>query len=117
MAAGKRNSELVCNDINSETSHAVYVSVLIPGEDTEKYLLARTDDRGWWLPYGVAQKGESIKLAAHRVATEVGPCFKVLSMHVCVPYACLITAVMHLGGPGLYMLNMHTFMVVYWPAC
>jgi hypothetical protein len=81
MASGKRNSDQICNDVGAETSHAVYVSVLIPGEDTEKFLLARADDRGWWLPYGVAQKGESIKLAAHRVATEVGPCPRSLLPH------------------------------------
>ncbi len=53
------------------TGHPMVVSVLIPGEDSNKYLLTKYGDRGWWLPYGKVHKFESIKAAAQRVATEV----------------------------------------------
>ena len=49
----------------------VTVSVLLPGEDSSKYLLRRAGARGWWLPFGTVQPNERIKIAAQRVATEV----------------------------------------------
>ncbi len=47
------------------------VSVIIPGEDSDKYLLKCFKDRGWWLPFGKVGRLEHIKVAAQRVATEV----------------------------------------------
>ena len=47
------------------------VSVLIPGEDTDKFLLKCFKDRGWWLPFGKVGRTENIKTAAQRVASEV----------------------------------------------
>ena len=46
------------------------VSLLIPGEDSNSYLLTNTDGRGWWLPHGLAMPEESIKLAAQRIGSE-----------------------------------------------
>ena len=67
--ASKRDS---CDEMtDSAAGHPIVVSVLIPGEDSKKYLLAKYGDRGWWLPYGKVHKHELIKVAAQRVATEV----------------------------------------------
>ena len=68
--AAKRES---CDGTSIDTSsgNPIIVSVLIPGEDSKKYLLAKCGDRGWWLPHGKVHKHEAIKVAAQRVATEV----------------------------------------------
>ena len=68
--AAKRDS---CDGASIDTSsgNPIVVSVLIPGEDSKKYLLAKCGDRGWWLPHGKVHKHEAIKVAAQRVATEV----------------------------------------------
>ena len=68
--AAKRDS---CDGTSIDTSsgNPIIVSVLIPGEDSKKYLLAKCGDRGWWLPHGKVHKHEAIKVAAQRVATEV----------------------------------------------
>lgn len=49
----------------------IVISVLIPGEDTNEYLLSFATDRGWWLPFGNVKDQESIRSAAERIATEV----------------------------------------------
>ena len=46
------------------------VSVLIPGEDSNFFLLKLYDQRGWWLPHDEVKKSETIKVAAQRVASE-----------------------------------------------
>ena len=68
--AAKRDS---CDGtaIDTSSGNPIIVSVLIPGEDSKKYLLAKCGDRGWWLPHGKVHKHEAIKVAAQRVATEV----------------------------------------------
>ena len=49
----------------------ICVSTLIPGEEGEQYLLSKSPDQDWRLPFGEVKKDESIKTAAERVATEV----------------------------------------------
>lgn len=47
------------------------VSVLIPGEESTQYLLARHGQRGWWFPHGEVASHETMKIAAQRLASEV----------------------------------------------
>ena len=49
----------------------IAVSILVPGEDSDKYMLSYKQERGWWLPYGIVNKDETIKNAAERIASEV----------------------------------------------
>ncbi len=69
MTAKRESIEGLSSEVGA--GHPVVVSVLIPGEDSKKYLLAKYGDRGWWLPYGKVHKHEAIKTAAQRVAAEV----------------------------------------------
>ncbi|KAK2170289.1 hypothetical protein LSH36_3g04007 [Paralvinella palmiformis] len=48
----------------------VKVSVLIPSEGADLFLLKYYDDRGWWFPYDKVNKNETINVAAQRVASE-----------------------------------------------
>ena len=47
------------------------VSVLIPSEDGDEYLLKSVEGRGWWLIYGCVGAGCTAKAAAQRIASEV----------------------------------------------
>ena len=49
----------------------IAVSILIPAEEFDQYLLSDIDGRGWWLPYALVNPSESIKHAAERIATEI----------------------------------------------
>ena len=57
--------------VSAKTPSMIAASVLIPGEDTDKYLLTKFEDKGWWLPFGHVEGNESIQLAAKRIASEV----------------------------------------------
>ena len=50
------------------------VSVLIPGDESEKFLLTNYGEKGWFLPFGNVDKSETVKVAACRIAAEVS-CF------------------------------------------
>ena len=71
VMAAKRDNSCDGLSIDASSSSQIVVSVLIPGEDSKKYLLAKYGDRGWWLPHGKVHKHEAIKVASQRVATEV----------------------------------------------
>ena len=80
MAGNKRDHDLVFMDDKSSTDDPlVTVSVLVPGEDAQKYLMQRHGDRGWWMPFGRVLPNETIKVCAQRVASEVGLRAKTIS--------------------------------------
>ena len=54
-----------------EDTAASIVSVLIPGEDSDQFLLTHQENKGWWLPFGQVKEAETLKVAAQRVASEV----------------------------------------------
>lgn len=47
------------------------VSVLIPSDDGDEYLLKTVEGRGWWLIHGRVDAGCAAKPAAQRIASEV----------------------------------------------
>jgi len=49
----------------------ISVSVLIPSDDGDQYLLKVVEGRGWWLIHGGVRAGRTAKSTAQRIATEV----------------------------------------------
>ena len=49
----------------------ISVSTLIPGEDSDQFLLCQYRKQGFWFPTEEVGKTETIQLAAQRVASEV----------------------------------------------
>jgi len=49
----------------------ISVSVLIPSDDSDQYLLKAVQGRGWWLIHGYVAADATAKSTAQRVATEV----------------------------------------------
>jgi len=47
------------------------VSVLIPSDDGDQYLLKVVQGRGWWLIHGSVGADRTAKSTAQRIATEV----------------------------------------------
>ena len=72
MAGNKRDHDFVFIEEKPNVDDPqVTVSVLIPGEDAQKYLMQNHGDRGWWMPFGRVLSNETIKVCAQRVASEV----------------------------------------------
>ena len=49
----------------------ITVSVLIPSDDADQYLLKFVEGRGWWLIHGRVGANCTAKAIAQRIATEV----------------------------------------------
>jgi len=49
----------------------ISVSVLIPSDDGDQYLLKAVEGRGWWLIHGCVGVDRLAKSTAQRIATEV----------------------------------------------
>ena len=47
------------------------VSVLIPSDDGDQYLLKAVEGRGWWMVHGCVGADRTAKSTAQRIATEV----------------------------------------------
>jgi len=52
----------------------ISVSVLIPSDGSDQYLLKVAQGRGWWLVYGNVSADSTAKSTAQRIATEVRFC-------------------------------------------
>lgn len=57
--------------IAAMNDNTTMVSVLIPGDDSDKFLLTNYGEKGWFLPFGNVDKSETVKIAACRIASEV----------------------------------------------
>jgi len=49
----------------------ISVSVLVPSDEGDRYLLKAVEGRGWWLIHGCLRPNITAKATAQRIATEV----------------------------------------------
>jgi len=49
----------------------ISVSIIIPSDDDDRFLLKVVEGRGWWLVHGYVGANNTAKGTAQRIATEV----------------------------------------------